>query len=100
MFPLWKLRYSNLINWIGMDYLPHTEKKDFDTPRLLQQMEQKLPAGSFMRIHKQFIVNLKYISHFQYYTGGRYLVFLGDSDETALPVSRKYAPLVKERFGL
>jgi len=73
----------------------HTEKRDFETPRLLHEVEKKLP-GQFLRIHKQTIINIRYISHIQYLIGGRYQVFLKDSDETNLTAGRKYADILKK----
>lgn len=78
----------------------HTEKKDFEAARLMMEVEEKLPTDTFMRIHKQYIINLKWISHAQYLIGGRYQVFLKDSDETSLTVSRSYVQEFKQRLKL
>jgi len=72
----------------------HTEKRDYETARLLHEIEKKLPEN-FLRIHKQSIIHLGYISHIQYLMGGRYQVFLKDSDETNLTAGRKYADRLK-----
>ena len=69
----------------------HTEKKDYETSRLLKEIEEKLPASVFHRIHRRYILNLNYISRIQNDIGGRFQVFLRDSDETSLPVGRTYA---------
>ena len=78
----------------------HTIDKDYATNMLLGEHEQKLPAASFIRIHKGYIVNIKMISHIQYFASGSYVAYLADQDETELPVGRKYAPVLKERMGL
>jgi len=77
----------------------HTNGGDFRTPRLLKKMESLLPEQSFARIHKQFVVNVLQISHLEYFMNGSYVLHLKD-DEESLPVSRTFAPSLKERFGL
>lgn len=77
----------------------HTTDKDYETNQLLKDLEKRL-SKTFVRIHKQFIINLKYLSQIKYYEGGRYMAYLKDEDESALPVGRKIAPLLKEKLGL
>lgn len=77
----------------------HTIGKDYVTNQLLKDIVDKLPE-SFIRIHKQFIVNTKYLSKIKYYEGGRYLAYLKDDDESTLPVSKKKVPLLKEKLGI
>lgn len=83
----------------GKQTVVHTNGGDFRTPRLLKKMESLLPEQSFARIHKQFIVNIMQISHLEYFMNGSYVLHLKD-DEESLPVSRTFAPSLKERFGL
>lgn len=78
----------------------HTDDKCFEIANLLKDIEEKLPESSFIRIHKQFIVNMKFISHFQYMVGGQYEIYLKDEDETSLPVGRKYANLLKDKLKI
>ncbi|MBL8020909.1 MAG: response regulator transcription factor [Leptospirales bacterium] len=76
----------------------HTTDRDFETQKLLKDLEARMPEG-FLRIHKQFIVNLAFVSHIRYRVGGGYTAFLKDSDETSLPVGRQFAAALKTRFG-
>lgn len=78
----------------------HTERKDYESNKTLQSVGEKLPSTQFLRIHKQNILNIDYISHTQYLIGGRYQVFLKDSDETSLTVGRKFANDFKKILGL
>ncbi len=78
----------------------HTEEKDFESATLLKNIESRLPENKFIRIHKQYVVNVKYISHFQYLIGGQYEIYLKDGDETALPVGRKFTTLLKSRLNI
>ena len=84
----------------GRKTLIHTEYKDYETGQLLKEIERKLPREDFIRIHKRFIVNLKYISRLQYYQGGRYLLYLKDEDENTLPVGPTYTNVLKEKLGI
>jgi hypothetical protein len=83
----------------GKKTILHTKDKDYEASQLLKDIEKKL-SDSFIRIHKQFIINIKYLSQIKYYEGGRYMAYLKDEDESALPVGRKIAPLLKERLGI
>lgn len=85
----------------GRHIVVHTEEKDFEISGLLKDLEVKLSAygsNSFFRIHKQFIVNIRFVARYQYILGGQYEIYLKDSDETALPVGRKYALPLKEKL--
>ncbi len=83
----------------GKQTVVHTPGADYRTPRLLKKMESILPEQSFARIHKQFIVNVFQIDRLEYFMNGSYMLHLKDDDES-LPVSRTFAPSLKERFGL
>ena len=69
----------------------HTDEKDYEIPMLLKDLEGKLPTERFIRIHKQFLVNIHFLSRILSKGGGRCLVHLNDNDDTILPVGRKYA---------
>jgi two-component system LytT family response regulator len=77
----------------------HTTQRAYAAGGLIKSFESKLPSASFLRIHKTYIINAKYYSHMRYLNKTPH-VFLNDSDETALPVGRKYFVALKERFGL
>lgn len=75
----------------------HTTDRDFETARLMKELEARLPEN-FIRIHKQFVLNLDFASSLRYRTGGGYTVLLRDSDETTLPAGRQYAQRLKQVF--
>jgi DNA-binding LytR/AlgR family response regulator len=78
----------------------HTNGRDFETPSLLKELEEKLPRDSFFRIHKSYIVNLHHIASLEYKIAGHYQLILYDDDETILTVSRTFASSLKERLKI
>lgn len=74
----------------------HSVDADISTIKYLKEIEQKLPESLFFRIHRQYIINIKYISQFHHENSGRYSVILSDSDDTTLSVSRTYADSLKK----
>jgi DNA-binding LytR/AlgR family response regulator len=78
----------------------HTEDKDFETSCILKEIELKLPADIFFRVHKQHILNIGFVSNIEYNIGGQYIAFLKDKDESSIPIGRLYAPALKERLKI
>lgn len=78
----------------------HTLKRDFESNRLLGDLETTLPDKRFLRIHRQHIINLSFVSHSAYLIGGRYTVVLKDPDDTELTVSRGSVPAFKKALGM
>jgi hypothetical protein len=78
----------------------HTIEKDYTAIHLLKDIKGKLPEDRFIRIHRQYIINTKFLREVRYYEGGRYMVYLSDADESILPVGRNITPLLKERIGI
>ncbi|TGJ99456.1 DNA-binding response regulator [Leptospira semungkisensis] len=74
----------------------HTERRQYVTYKSLKSLEAKLPPNRFLRIYKQYIINIEKMSHMQSDNAGNYLVYLKDEDETQLPVGRKYVAKIKE----
>ncbi len=84
----------------GRNSVIHTLSGSVEVPMILKDLELKIPAGLFVRIHKQHIVNIRFISEVEYYIGGQYLAHLKDEDESTLTVGRKYAPYLKTRLNM
>jgi DNA-binding LytR/AlgR family response regulator len=76
-----------------------TNDEEFETPILLKEVGQKLPEG-FLRIHKQYIVNLKYVFKVEHLIGGQYEITLNDDNKTDLPVGRTYYDNLKKRLNI
>lgn len=84
----------------GKKSLIHTIDRDYESIQLLKITEEKLPHDIFIRIHKQFIVNKHFIKKIEPYTGGRYLIYLSDEDESILTVGRTHVVDLKEKLKL
>ena len=59
----YKVDFNNIIYVEGMkDYVKiHTHENMLVTHQTMQEMEQLLPAGKFMRIHKSYIIALNHV---------------------------------------
>jgi DNA-binding LytR/AlgR family response regulator len=96
------IEYKNVIylSSSGRISVVHTKDKDYEIHELLGDMEKILPKNIFLRIHKQFVVNIRFISGLRYYEGGRYNMHLSDEDETVLPVGKAFTKDVKLRMKI
>jgi two-component system, LytTR family, response regulator LytT len=84
----------------GKNSVIHMVSGAAEVPLMLKDIEIKIPAELFVRIHKQHIVNIRFINEMEYYIGGQYIAYLKDEDESVLPVGRKYAAYLKSRMGV
>ncbi|PJZ68709.1 DNA-binding response regulator [Leptospira perolatii] len=82
----------------GKKCVLHTKSGDFETSRLMGDLEKELPQSSFLRIHRKHVVNIEYVAATRSQPGGGYVIFLKDEDETNLPVGREYAEGVRTLF--
>ncbi len=78
----------------------HTKYKVFTASCVLKEIEEKLPAIFFVRIHKQFVVNISIVLGIEYNKGSQYIVKLKDDDDTVLPVGRSFISQLKKRLGV
>jgi DNA-binding LytR/AlgR family response regulator len=78
----------------------HSKYKVFTASCILKELEEKLPAALFVRIHKQFIVNITCVLGIEYDKGSQYIVKLKDDDDTILPVGRSFISHLKKRLGI
>lgn len=78
----------------------HTLERDFETSQLLKDICHKLPDGLFVRVHKRYCVNLKYVSKFEYMLGGQYEITLKDYDNTTLPVGKSFSSVLRDKLKI
>ncbi|PJZ49045.1 LytR/AlgR family response regulator transcription factor [Leptospira saintgironsiae] len=77
----------------------HTKDGDYETAKLLGDLEKELPKTDFLRIHRKHMVNRNLVSAAKSQAGGAYTIYLKDEDETNLPVGREFVDGVKGLFG-
>lgn len=89
-YDLHKLNYDD-IHYVESDseyvYF-HTSGKKIMSHQTLKSLEQKLPASTFMRVHRSYIVNMQKVSALK----GRDLLII----DAKIPVSDTYYELVKK----
>ncbi len=78
----------------------HTDEKCFEINRLLKEIQESLPAESFIRIHKQYIINREKASCLEHILGSQYRLHLNDGDDTILPLGLSFLSDVKKRLSL
>ncbi|WP_284139179.1 MULTISPECIES: LytTR family DNA-binding domain-containing protein [unclassified Virgibacillus] len=76
-----------------------TKKGKYSIKATLKELESRLTAFSFFRIHKSYLVNLTYISKLSPWFNGAYELEL-DGLKTKLPVSRNYVKELRNRLEL
>jgi two-component system response regulator LytT len=66
----------------------------------LAQLEQRLEAQGFFRVHRRFLVNLAQVKEVAPMYGGTMLLTLKDEVGTQVPASRRRVPALKRALGL
>jgi DNA-binding LytR/AlgR family response regulator len=65
--------------------------------RLLKEWEEHLPASTFLRIHRSFLINLNHVTKIEKWFNHAFRVFLKDVDEP-LVMSRRYSTQLRARL--
>lgn len=76
-----------------------TRHGEFDTKIPLKELENRLLAYGFFRIHKSFLVNLEHIQRLTPWFNGAYHLQLEGSNDT-LSVSRNYVKALREQLEI
>jgi two-component system response regulator LytT len=66
----------------------------------LADLEHRLEAQGFFRVHRRYLVNLGHVQEVAPMYGGTMELTLDDSARTQVPVSRRRAPALKRALGL
>ena len=74
-----------------------TQKCEYEVKTALKELESRLTPFSFFRIHKGYLVNLKYVSRLTPWFNGAYHLEL-TSREEKLSVSRNYVKGLRQRL--
>lgn len=78
----------------------YTDGERYLSTLSLADLEQKLEAQSFFRVHRRYLVNLAQVKEVAPMYGGTMELTLKDTAETKVPVSRRRAPALKRSLGL
>lgn len=73
----------------GRGCVIHTVRGGYRSNQYLSEYEKKLEEKGFFRIHKSYLVNLKYIVSIFPWEGGRFAIRLKGFEKTVLPVGRE-----------
>ena len=76
-----------------------TQKCEYEVKTALKELESRLNPFSFFRIHKGYLVNLKYVSRLTPWFNGAYHLELTSRDEK-LSVSRNYVKGLRQRLEM
>ncbi|MEW5898786.1 MAG: LytTR family DNA-binding domain-containing protein [Bacillota bacterium] len=73
----------------------------YDFPGTLCELTERLGKdGSFLRIHKSYLVNLQHIKEVLPWFKGTYWVIMADREKTQIPVSKTQVKALKKILGL
>lgn len=78
----------------------HTDGERYLSTISLSQLERKLDASGFFRVHRRYLVNLASVREVVPMYGGTLLLTLQDSGGTHVPVSRRRVPALRKALGL
>jgi two-component system LytT family response regulator len=85
------------VEWIeaAANYIKlYSQQRVFTVREKISSLEEALPAGKFMRIHRSLIVNLGMVQEIQPCGGGEFVVVLRNGRE--LPLGRTYRSKIDE----
>jgi two-component system LytT family response regulator len=77
-----------------------TEVKNYSVDYTIQELEQKLDPGRFVRVHRATLVNVAHVHELHSWFAGRMMVRLKDAKHTELTVSRDRVRALKQRLGI
>ena len=78
----------------------HTDSERYLSTISLAQLETRLDASGFFRVHRRYLVNLDRVKEIVPMYGGTLLLTLRDTAETQIPVSRRRVPSLRKALGL
>jgi two-component system response regulator LytT len=77
----------------------HTYDRSYLCTSSLGELEEKLPAGRFARVHRSYLVNLSKVAGVRRPSPDRLCLQLADAQKTELDVARRQARQLRERLG-
>jgi DNA-binding LytR/AlgR family response regulator len=65
----------------------------------MQELEERLSAHNFARVHRSTIVNLDHVAAIHPWFSGTYLIDMRDAEKTQIPMSRNFGRQLKQLTG-
>ncbi|MGI9400536.1 MAG: LytTR family DNA-binding domain-containing protein, partial [Rhizobiaceae bacterium] len=78
----------------------YTKDEKLFSPLSISDAEARLPAETFLRTHRSYLVNIDEIVSFERHKDNGMCLFEGVTSLKGAPVSRSYVPIVRERLGI
>lgn len=78
----------------------YTTNNQYISTYTLQDLENKLNAYDFLRVHKSYLINMSYVQELKPYYNGTYNLYLDKYDEQPIPVSRNYVKRLRNKIEL
>lgn len=96
------LRFDQIIYLAacGRRTVIYSTRGEFVLPRLLGDLSRRLPDNPFMKVHRSYIVNVRWIRCLRPTERGDCIVEMDDTDDSTIPVSRKHAIALKQKLRI
>jgi Response regulator of the LytR/AlgR family len=78
----------------------HTYDRSYLCTASLGELEERLPGGRFVRIHRSYLLNLSKVAGVRRAPPDRFRLQLADAEKTELDVARRQSRQLRERLGL
>lgn len=78
----------------------HTYDRSYLCTASLRELEERLPAARFARIHRSYLVNLGKVAGVRRAAPDRFRLQLADREHTELDVARRQSRLLRDRLSL
>lgn len=78
----------------------YTNNNQYISTYTLQELEGKLAAYDFLRVHKSYLINVMYVRELKPYYNGTYNLYLEKYDNQSIPVSRNYVKRLRNKIEL
>lgn len=66
----------------------------------LHELHEKLDRKDFLRVHRCYLVNMRFIKEVIPWFNGSYKLVMTDESKSEIPVSRNYAKPLKQKIGI
>jgi two-component system LytT family response regulator len=96
------IELSRVTHFFAEDKLTYasTPEKNWVVDKTIAELEQKLDAQQFVRVHRSTLVNLSFADELYPWFGGKMILRLKDPKKTEITVARDRLKDLKEKLGI